>query len=222
MTTHKRFFAALRMTRGGAVDLTPFASLYILRCNMYKIFIIEDDAAMAGAMAKQLGAWGHEVQCAENFQNIMDEFKAFDPQLVLVDITLPFFNGYHWCAEVRKVSNVPVVFVSSAADSMNIVMAMNMGGDDFIAKPFDTNVLLAKVQAVLRRTYDLSGKVPVLEHRGAVLNLAAAALTVGDERLDLTKNEFRILETLMENKGKIVPRDTLMLRLWEDDCYIDC
>ena len=188
---------------------------------MYRIFIIEDDTAMAGAMAKHLTAWGHEAKCAESFQNIISEFTEFDPQLVLMDITLPFFNGYHWCSEIRKFSNVPVIFVSSASDSMNIVMAMNMGGDDFISKPFDINVLLAKVQAVLRRTYDLSGKTPVLEHKGAVLNLGAGVLTFADTRLELTRNEFRILETLMENSGRVVTRDALMLRLWEDDCYIE-
>lgn len=188
---------------------------------MYKIFIIEDDAAMANAMKAQLESWGHEACCAKNFQNIISEFTGYDPHLVLVDIMLPFYNGYHWCSEIRKISNVPVVFISSASDNMNIVMAMNMGGDDFIAKPFDRNVLMAKIQAILRRTYDLAGKIPVLEHKGAVLNLNDTTLVYGEHRLELTRNEFRILQTLMENKGKVVSRETLMTRLWEIDCYVE-
>lgn len=188
---------------------------------MYRIFIIEDDASMSSAMKKQIEAWGHEVQCAQDFGNVLTEFADYDPHLVLIDIMLPFFNGYHWCGEIRKRSNVPVIFISSAADNMNIVMAMNMGGDDFIAKPFDLTVLVAKLQALLRRTYDLSGKIPILEHRGAVLNLNDATLTFEGNKVDLTKNEFRILQTLMENKGKVVSRNTLMVRLWEIDSYVE-
>lgn len=188
---------------------------------MYKIFIIEDDAAMSSAMEKQIGTWGNEVRCAKNFQNVLTEFTQFDPHLVLVDIVLPFFNGYHWCSEIRRISNVPVIFISSASDNMNIVMAMNMGGDDFISKPFDLNVLMAKLQAILRRTYDLQGKVPVLEHGGAVLNLNNTTLSYNGQVIDLTHNEFRIMQTLMENRGKVVSRDTLMVRLWEVDSYVE-
>ena len=151
----------------------------------------------------------------------MTEFSEYLPHLVLMDITLPFFNGHHWCSEIRKISQVPVIFISSASDKMNIVMAMNMGGDDFIAKPFDLEILLAKVQAMLRRTYDFGGQVPILEHRGAFLNLADAVLTYQDTKIDLTKNEFRILRTLMEQKGTIVSRDHLMERLWESECFVD-
>ena len=188
---------------------------------MYKILIIEDDSSMANTMKKQIQAWGYTVECVDNFQSVIPAFVAFDPHLVLLDIMLPFYNGYHWCTEIRKISNVPIVFLSSASDNMNIVMAMNMGGDDFIAKPVDLNVLTAKIQAVLRRTYDLAGKVPVLEHRGAVLNLNDTTLTYAGERLDLTGTEFRILQTLLENKGKVVSRETLMTRLWEMDCYVE-
>ena len=138
-----------------------------------------------------------------------------------MDITLPFYNGYHWCSEIRRISNVPVIFISSASDNMNIIMAVNMGGDDFIPKPFDLSVLTAKVQAVLRRTYDLAGKIPVLEHRGAILNLYDTTLVYEGEKISLTKNEFRILQTLMENKGRLVSRETLMTRLWETDNYIE-
>ena len=188
---------------------------------MYKIMIIEDDLVMAEAIAKEMNAWGNEAVYVKNFQNVLSFFAAQAPHLVLMDITLPFYNGYHWCSEIRKVSNVPVIFISSAADNMNIIMAMNMGGDDFIAKPFDLNVLTAKVQAVLRRTYDLSGKVPMLEHRGAILNLYDTTLTYEGEKVNLTKNEFKILQILMENAGKIVKRDRIMERLWESDEFID-
>ena len=165
--------------------------------------------------------WGNDAQYVQDFKNVLETFAEYDPHLVLMDITLPFYNGYHWCSEIRKISNVPVIFISSAADNMNIIMAVNMGGDDFVPKPFDLSVLTAKVQAVLRRTYDLSGKVPVLEHQGAILNLNDASLTYNGEKIDLTKNEFRILQTLMENKGRLVSRDTLMTRLWETDNYIE-
>ena len=188
---------------------------------MYRIFIVEDDPTMANAMKEKIESWGNEARIVEHFQNVMTEFTAYDPHLVLMDIMLPFFNGYHWCTQIRQISQVPVVFLSSASDNMNIVMAMNMGGDDFVPKPFDLSVLTAKVQAVLRRTYDLSGKVPVLEHQGAILNLNDASLTYNGEKIDLTKNEFRILQTLMENKGRLVSRDTLMTRLWETDNYIE-
>lgn len=188
---------------------------------MYKIMLIEDDENMASAMRTQLQAWGYEVYCIQNFQKVTEEFLAVEPQLVLLDIMLPFFNGYHWCSEIRKHSNVPILFISSASDNMNIIMAMNMGGDDFIAKPFDLNVLLAKVQAILRRTYDLTGSIPVLEHKGAILNLNDMTLHYGEQILDLTRNEFRILQTLLEQKGKVVSRNTLMMRLWEIDSYVE-
>lgn len=188
---------------------------------MYRILIVEDDRAIAQAVQKRITMWGLEARCAENFRDITGEFTSFDPQLVLLDIMLPFYNGYHWCSEIRKLSKVPIVFLSSASDNMNIVMAMNMGGDDFIAKPFDLDVLMAKLQAILRRTYDFGTNAEFLEHGGAVLNLADATLTWQGERIELTKNEYRILQALMENKGRVVSRDTLMQKLWETDSFVD-
>ncbi len=188
---------------------------------MYKIMIIEDDSGLSAAIKQQLEVWGYEAVCAKNFQHITEEFIQCDPHLVLVDIMLPFFNGYHWCSEIRKISNVPVIFISSASDNMNIVMAMNMGGDDFIPKPIDLGVMTAKIGAVLRRAYDMSGKIPVLEHKGAVLNLNDMSLSYNGESLQLTKNDFKILQTLMENKGKVVSRETLMTKLWQIDCYVE-
>lgn len=188
---------------------------------MYRIMIIEDDFAMANAMKKQIESWGNEVLCVKDFQNCIPTFIKYDPHMVLVDIMLPFYNGYYWCSEIRKISNVPVVFISSASDNMNIVMAMNMGGDDFIPKPLDLSVMTAKIQALLRRAYDMAGKIPVLEHRGAILNLNDTTLLYNGERIELTKNDFRILQTLMENKGKVVSRDTLMVKLWQMDSYVE-
>ena len=188
---------------------------------MYRIYIIEDDRGIAEAISEQARMWGLEVKCAENFRNVMAEFADFNPHLVLIDISLPFFDGYHWCGEIRKVSNVPVIFISSASDNMNIIMAMNMGGDDFIAKPFDSNVLMAQIQAMLRRTYDFSQAVPVLEHRGALLNTGSNVLVFGDQKIELTKNEYRILLALMENKGKVVSREKLMESLWQTDSFVD-
>ena len=166
---------------------------------MYKILIVEDDLPMAQAIQKEMKMWGNEAEYVRDFQNVLTTFTEYDPHLVLMDITLPFYNGYHWCSEIRRISNVPVIFISSASDNMNIIMAVNMGGDDFIPKPFNLSVLTAKVQAVLRRTYDLAGKIPVLEHRGAILNLYDTTLVYEGEKISLTKNEFRILQTLMEN-----------------------
>ena len=187
----------------------------------HRILLVEDDRSLADAVCAQMKLWALECTCAADFRAVMAEFARVQPHLVLMDVSLPYMSGYHWCAEIRKVSSVPVIFISSASDNMNIIMAMNMGGDDFIAKPFDLNVLTAKVQAVLRRTYDLSGKVPMLEHRGAILNLYDTTLTYEGEKVNLTKNEFKILQILMENKGRLVSRDTLMTKLWETDDYIE-
>lgn len=189
--------------------------------NMYKLFIVEDEQGISEEIKRQAENWGLEVRCAADFRNIMAEFAEFDPQLVLMDIALPFFDGYHWCSEIRKVSKVPIIFISSASDNMNIVMAMNMGADDFIVKPFDGSVLIAKVQAMLRRIYDFGGAMPVLEHKGALLNTGDGCLTYGEEKLELTKNEYRILLCLMENKGTIVSREKLMEALWATDSFVD-
>lgn len=188
---------------------------------MYKIFMVEDDEIIARSIREHLQAWNYDVCCVEDFSNVVAEFVRFDPQLVLMDITLPFFNGYHWCSEIRKISKVPVIFLSSAADNMNIVMAVNMGADDFIPKPFDLEVLTVKIQAMLRRSYDFAGTGSMLEHKGAILNLNETTLTYQEQKIELTKNEFRILEILMENREKVVSRETLMTRLWESDNYVD-
>ncbi|MBE7009003.1 MAG: response regulator transcription factor [Ruminococcaceae bacterium] len=188
---------------------------------MYRIFLVEDDRGIADAIAAQTALWDMETVCARDFRNVMAEFSACAPQLVLLDISLPFYDGYHWCREIRGVSKVPVLFISSAADNLNIVMAMNMGADDFIAKPFDQSVLMAKIQALLRRAYDFSGSAPVLEHRGALLNTGDGSLQYEGEKIELTKNEYRILLGLMQSKGRTVSREKLMELLWESDEFVD-
>lgn len=188
---------------------------------MYRILLVEDDSALSQAMKNQIEGYGNEVKCVCDFHNVMEEFKNYKPQLVLMDIMLPYKDGYYWCNEIRRVSTVPVVFISSASDNMNIVMAINMGGDDFIPKPVDPMVLNAKVQAVLRRTYEMTGSSASIEFSGAVLNTADASVTYNGIRIELTKNEFRILQTLLENKGRIVSRDALMTALWQSDLYVE-
>ena len=188
---------------------------------MYRILIVEDDRVISKQVEKHLAKWGYEAVCVDNFENILTQFISFDPQLVLLDIGLPFYNGYYWCGERRKISQVPVVFVSSAADNMNIVMAMNMGGDDFIVKPYDLEVLLAKIQAILRRTYSFQNQSAVAEHAGVILNLSDMSLLYEGKRLELSKNEFRILQFLYERAGKTVSREEIMKRLWDNEYFVD-
>ena len=188
---------------------------------MYRIFIVEDDRGIAEGIAQLVELWGMDARCARDLSRVMEDFAAYAPHLVLLDIRLPFFNGYHWCSEIRRVSKAPILFLSSASDSMNIVMAMNMGADDFIAKPFDPNVLMAKIQALLRRAYDFAADAPLIEHRGALLNTGDGTLVYEGQRINLSKNEFRILLTLMRSKGRTVSREKLMEALWETDCFVD-
>ena len=189
--------------------------------EQYKLFVVEDDKGLAHGMTEHLKRWGYEVVCAEDFQNVLAEFTEFAPHLVLMDIGLPFYNGHYWCSQIRQVSQVPVIFVSSAGDNMNIVMAVNMGGDDFITKPFEPEVLAAKVQALLRRSYTFRGQTSVLAWGKVFLNLTDASLVVDGIKVELTKNEFRILQILMENAGQTVSREAIMKRLWDSDSFVD-
>lgn len=190
---------------------------------MYRILIVEDSIGIAEEIKKQGEMWNYSVEIVKDLRNVTAEFAQFSPHLVLMDINLPYYNGYYWCTEIRKISKVPIIFLSSASDNMNIVMAMNMGGDDFVTKPFSMEVLMAKIQAVLRRTYDFGESQPVIEHNGAILDLGDGTLSVKgvDEKISLTKNEFRLMKTLLENRGRIVSREMLMEKLWETDSFID-
>ncbi len=190
---------------------------------MHKIMITEDDSTIASLIENQLKAWEYNVHVTRDFNDVMAEFAEFAPELVLLDISLPFYNGYYWCSQIRRISKVPIIFISSNSDNMNMVMAMNMGADDFITKPFDINVLIAKIQAIIRRTYEFSGQTVtnVLEYKGMVLNLSDATLIYAGESIELTKNEFRIMESLMKNNCRVVSRDELMERLWATDSFVD-
>ncbi len=188
---------------------------------MYKILIVDDDRVIADTVKEQLIKWGYEARIVDDFNNVLKIFAEYGPHLVLMDIGLPFFNGYHWCAQIRNISKVPVIFMSSMSDNMNIVMAINMGGDDFVIKPFDINVLIAKVQAMLRRTYSFAESTNIIEHNGCILNMNDQTFIYNEEMVELTKNEYRILQCLLENIGKVVARDTIMMKLWESDDFID-
>lgn len=188
---------------------------------MYKILVVEDDMVIARTLTSYLEKWGYEAQNVTDFKDVLSSFTQFNPHLVLMDISLPFFNGYHWCTQIRNISKVPVIFLSSMSDNMNIVMAINMGGDDFIAKPYDLNVVIAKVQAMLRRTYSFSEQINYIEHNGGILNLNDTTFVYQEDKVELTKNEFKILQCLMENLGKVVSRDSIIEKLWENESFID-
>lgn len=188
---------------------------------MFRIMIIEDDRTISKTMGDYLVRWNYSVNCIDDFKNITEQVVKFDPHLILLDIMLPYFNGFYWCEEIRKFSKVPIIFISSASDNMNIVMAMNMGGDDFIAKPFDLDVLNAKIGALIRRTYSFQGQMNYIEHNGVFLNLSDTTLSYKDKKIEMTKNDYKILQLLMESKGKVVTREEIMQRLWESDNFVD-
>lgn len=188
---------------------------------MYKIIIVEDDITIAKTIAEYLGRWDYDVKYIMDFKNITEQVIQFNPQLILLDVMLPYYNGFYWCSEIRKLSKVPIIFISSASDKMNIVMAMNMGGDDFIEKPFDLDVLTAKINALMRRTYSFQGQVHYIENNGVILNLSDTTISYDDKKIELTKNDYKIIQILMENPGKVVAREEIMQRLWENDNFVD-
>ena len=165
------------------------------------IYLVEDDATIAGAVASHLRAWGYDCVVAADFRDVAGEFQRLQPQLVLLDLLLPFYNGFHWCQEIRRTSQVPILFLSSASDNLNI--------------------LAAKVQALLRRAYDFAPPSDVLACGALRLNLSDGTVEQGGQRTTLTRNELKILQVLLENRGKIVSRDRLMERLWESDSFVD-
>lgn len=188
---------------------------------MYRILIVEDDITIAKVVCTHFEKWDLKAEYVTDFKAVLEQFIKLKPDMILLDITLPYYNGFYWCKEIRRISKIPIVFISSAAENMNIVMAMDMGGDEFIEKPFDLNVLTAKVQALLRRSYSFAGKTNVLEYRGVILNMNDTSLLYGNVRIELTKNEFYMMQILMERAGKVVPRDELMDRLWGNDEFVD-
>lgn len=188
---------------------------------MQKIMIVEDDEVISTTLSKHLSKWNYDVGVVDDFEHVMEFFSQYQPSLVLLDISLPFYNGYFWCQEIRKLSEIPIVFISSINENMNIVMAMNMGADDFINKPFDLNVLTAKIQAILRRTYSFSKQFHVLTYKDFILNILEATLSFQNQTIDLTKNELKILQMLFEKPETFITRDEMMIALWESEQFID-
>lgn len=188
---------------------------------MQRIMLIEDDAVIARTLEQQFVLWGFDVFVATNYATMLPDFLKFSPQLVILDIMLPMHNGYFFCHEIRKVSKVPIIFISSASNNFNILMALDKGGDDFIAKPFDIEILHAKVNAVLRRAYDYQVQSHVISTADCTLDLAESVIISAGQRLDLTKTEIKIMQMLMENRGQFVERELLMTRLWQSDCFVD-
>lgn len=188
---------------------------------MHSIFIVEDDFVIRTALTKELSKWGYQVHGVDEFDQVLTEFTRLNPQLVILDITLPFFNGYYWCQEIRKLSKVPILFLSSRDQAMDIVMSINMGADDFITKPFEMPILVAKVQSLLRRSYEFLGTSDWIDVQGVTLHLKSSHLTYQGQTMDLTKNEFQILRILFEQAGNYVSRDDLMKGLWNSNLFID-
>ncbi len=188
---------------------------------MYRILIVEDDPTITEVLERQLTKWGYLIETVTDFGEVLEQFERYDPHLVLLDISLPFYNGYHWCTEIRKISQTPILFLSSSGDEMNLVMAINLGADDFICKPFHLEVVTAKIQAMLRRTYAFGSESSVIKLGDITLNMSESILVYGTERVELTKNEFKILQTLMESGGEVVARDKMIHKLWDTDSFID-
>lgn len=198
-----------------------FCVIIFLGDFMFKIFVVDDSQIISEKLKNELEKWGFEVGLVDDFDRVFDIYKDEKPDLVVMDIALPFYDGYFWTRKIRDISNVPIIFLSSKEDTMNKIMAMEMGADDFVTKPFEMELLLAKIKALLRRTYDYKENLSRLEIRGLILDLKSMAISFGEKSLELSKNEFKILETLMVNKGNVVSRDKLMTSLWSTDIYID-
>ena len=189
---------------------------------MYKILIVEDDLALCANIREGLNKWKFGTAVVEDFEDVLKSFARHKPHLVLLDINLPYYDGFYWCGKIREVSRVPILFLSSRDTHMDIIMAMNLGGDDFITKPFSMDILMAKVYALLRRAYaygESSGEV--LEHKGVMLNINQGTLHQGEKSMELTRNEMKILMLLMKNTGKIIPRERIMRILWDDDVFVN-
>ena len=189
---------------------------------MFKVLIVEDDVKIRDIILENIHKWGYEGMIVEDFSKVVERFAEYQPHLVLLDINLPAFDGFYWCGKIREISKVPILFISSRNSNMDIIMAVNMGGDDFVQKPFSLDVLLAKVNALLRRTYSyVDVETNILEHQGVVLNLKDSCVLYQQQKQGLTKNEFKILYILMKNNGKVVSRDDIMRKLWEDESFVD-
>ncbi|MDO4662093.1 MAG: response regulator transcription factor [Tissierellia bacterium] len=187
----------------------------------WKIFIVEDDIVIAKQISKFLKSWGYEALINEDFQKVFQNYLDFKPDLILMDITLPFFNGYHWCKMIRKDSNVPIIFISAADENLNLIMAVDMGADDYIVKPFELEVLFAKIRAILRRSYEYEKDNDKVRLNSIVLDKNSMELSFEDKKIELTKNEYKIMEILISNPSKVIKREEIMNKLWQSDEFID-
>lgn len=186
----------------------------------WKIFLVEDDKVIAEEIERHLNFWNYEIKIAEDFQNIFDDFKNFHPDLVLMDVTLPFYNGYHWCKIIRKNSKVPILFISAADENLNLIMAMDLGADDYLTKPFELELLQIKIRALLRRAYEYI-ETRNISYKNISLDCDKMIISRENKEIELTKNEFKILEILLEKPGKVVNRDEIIDKIWQSDSYID-
>ncbi len=189
---------------------------------MFKLMIIEDDSKIRDIVLENIEKWGFEGVYIKDFNEVFTNFVKEEPHLILMDINLPSFDGFYWCNKIREVSKVPIIFLSSRNSNMDIVMAINMGGDDFIQKPFSLDVLMAKINALIRRTYSYKDiHSDILEYKKVVLNLKDNTVIHGEDKVELTKNEFKIIYLLMKHNGSVVSRDKIMRNLWEDESFVD-
>ncbi len=186
------------------------------------IFIIEDDKALSREISLTLSKWNYTVKEVKNFENITNEVLECNPKLILMDINLPCYDGFYWCSQIRNFLKVPIIFISSRDNDMDIIMSINMGGDDYIMKPFSPQILVAKIQAILRRTYSYNSelKSDIIKFKDVTLNIVESKLYFKNKEVELTKNELKIMKILMENQEKIVSRDEIIEELWDTDEFI--
>ena len=186
-----------------------------------KVYVVEDDDVILNALKKFLQNWSYEVHVADDFSSVYEKFLKVNPDLVLLDVSLPFFNGYYWCEQIRKSSNVPIIFISSADENLNKIMAMNMGADDYITKPFDLELLLAKIKAILRRTFEYSESTNNISYKDVIIDRDRMLLKFANEEISLSKNEYLILEMMFEYPEKVFRREEFMDKIWQTDEFID-
>ena len=191
-----------------------------------KILIVEDDNDIAEILANELSVWGYDTVCVKDFNNVLDEFKSEKPELVLMDIILPYFNGFYWCQKIREISKVPLMFISSKSEDIDIVQAMQFGGDDYIVKPFSPSEVMARLRAVLRRMVAPESSANVTNENfikidNLEINLDEYSLSIGGEKIALTKKEIETMWTLAENPNKVFTRDNLLDSLWGFDYFGD-
>lgn len=189
---------------------------------MAKIMIIEDDPSISQLISENLEKWQMSSYITKDFNNIIEQFNDYQPDLVLLDINLPVFDGYYWNQEIRKISKIPIIIISSRNSNMDQIMSMNMGADDFVEKPFSIDILIAKINALLRRTYDFTKRTDdVIEHNGLKLNLSSGTVEIDNNKIDLSKNEYKLLQRLLKDQGKIVTREQLLNFMWDDERFVD-